>query len=87
MESDLANVIVFWGDKRAYKETFEEVAKNEFGEYTEEEAQNAQTLLRNEGAFDLFITLVRDSFDRGGISYAISEKISALMQEAAERQQ
>lgn len=85
MEQDLANVIVFWGDKTAYRETFAEVARNEQGEYTAEEAQHARIITEHEEAFDDFIRLVRDSFDRGGINYAISEKISALMQEAASR--
>ena len=85
LQEDLSNVIVFWGDKRAYRETFDEVARNEDSEYTEEEARNASILLNHQGAFELFIELVRNSFDRGGISYAISENISALMQEAAER--
>ena len=85
MKQDLENVIVFWGDKRAYLETFQEVARNEDGEYTDEEAGNARVILDAEGAFDDFIQLVRDSFERGGINYAISEKISALMQETASR--
>ncbi len=85
MKQDLENVIVFWGDKRAYRETFREVAENEQGEYTAEEVRDARIILDREDAFDVFIELVRDSFNRGGISYAISEKISALMQEAASR--
>ncbi len=39
----------------------------------------------NDGAFDEFIELVRESFERGGINYVLSEKVSAIMQEVAER--
>lgn len=85
MKQDLENVIVFWGDKRDYRETFREVARNEEGEYTQEESRNAEIILGSEAAFEDFIQLVRGSFERGGINYAISEKISALMQEAASR--
>ena len=81
----MENVLVFWGGKREYRKTLEEVASNEKGEYTEQEAQNAEIIVNQEGAFDLFVELVRDSFDRGGINYLISEKISVLMEEAASR--
>jgi hypothetical protein len=79
------NVIVFWGGKEEFRETFEQVSKNSDGEYTHEEARNASVLLESDGAFDEFINLVRDSFERGGISYVLSEKISAIMEEVASR--
>jgi hypothetical protein len=79
------NIIVFWGGKREFRETFQQVADNAEDEYTTEEARNAKVILESEGAFDEFIELVRDSFDRGGINYVLSEKVSAIMQEVAER--
>jgi len=79
------DTVVFWGSKRQMRETFKEVSENESGEYTDEEARNAGIILKTEGAFDKFIELTRESFDRGGINYAISEKMSALMQETVER--
>jgi hypothetical protein len=79
------NVIVFWGGKREFRETFEQVARNHDGEYTEEEARNAKRILESDGAFDEFVEMVRDSFERGGISYVLSEKISAIMEEVATR--
>jgi hypothetical protein len=79
------NVVVFWGDKRRLLATFREVADNGQGEYTAEEAANARIILETPGAFDDFIELTRDSFERGGISYVLSEKISALMEEVASR--
>lgn len=85
MNNYMDNVIVFWGGKREFRETFEQVARNHEGEYTEEEARNATLLLESEGAFDEFVELVRDSFERGGISYVLSEKISAIMEEVATR--
>ena len=85
MNDYMDNVIVFWGGKREFRETFEQVARNHEGEYTEEEARNASLLLESEGAFDEFLELVRDSFERGGISYVLSEKISAIMEEVATR--
>ena len=85
MNNYMDNVIVFWGGKREFRETFEQVARNHDGEYTEEEARNATLLLESEGAFDEFVELVRDSFERGGISYVLSEKISAIMEEVATR--
>ena len=85
MSDFVENVLVFWGGKTEYRKTFEEVAKNEQGEYTDQEAKNAEIIVNQEGAFDLFVELVRDSFDRGGINYLISEKISVLMDEVASR--
>jgi hypothetical protein len=82
----LDNVIVFWGGKREYLETFKEIAENgPGGEYSEEEIRNAKTILESPGAYDEFIELVRDSFDRGGINYLLAEKISAIMEEVASR--
>jgi hypothetical protein len=81
----LDNVLVLWGGKREFRETFEEVARNHNREYTDEEARNADLILQAEGAFDEFVQLVRDSFERGGISYVLSEKISAIMEEVASR--
>ena len=85
MNDYMDNVIVFWGGKREFRETFEQVARNHEGEYTEEEARNASLILESDGAFDEFVELVRDSFERGGISYVLSEKISAIMEEVATR--
>ncbi len=79
------NIIVFWGGKKEFRETFRQVAQNEDGEYTPDEAQNAKLILESDGAFDEFVELVRDSFERGGINYVLSEKVSAIMQEVAER--
>ncbi len=85
MNNYMDNVIVFWGGKREFRETFEQVARNHEGEYTQEEARNASLILESDGAFDKFVELVRDSFERGGISYVLSEKISAIMEEVATR--
>jgi hypothetical protein len=85
MNDYMDNVIVFWGGKREFRETFEQVARNHEGEYTQEEARNASLILESDGAFDKFVELVRDSFERGGISYVLSEKISAIMEEVAAR--
>jgi len=85
MNDYMDNVIVFWGGKREFRETFEQVARNHDGEYTQEEARNASLILESEGTFDEFVELVRDSFERGGISYVLSEKISAIMEEVATR--
>jgi hypothetical protein len=85
MNDYMDNVIVFWGGKREFRETFEQVARNHEGEYTQEEARNASLILESDGAFDKFVELVRDSFERGGISYVLSEKISAIMEEVATR--
>lgn len=85
MNDYIDNVVVLWGGKREFRETFEAVARNESGEYTKEEADNARIIVETEGAFDEFIEMVRDSFERGGINYVLSEKISALMEEVASR--
>jgi hypothetical protein len=85
LNEHMDNIIVFWGGKREFRETFRQVAGNEEGEYTTEEARNARVILESEGAFDEFIEMVRDSFERGGINYVLSEKVSAIMQEVAER--
>ena len=85
MSDYMDNVIVFWGGKREFRETFSQVAENGGDEYTADEARNAAIILGSEGAFDEFVALVRDSFERGGISYVLSEKISALMEEVASR--
>ncbi len=85
MNDYMDNVIVFWGGKREFRETFQEVASNNDGEYTEEESRNAATILEDGRAFDEFVKLVRDSFERGGISYVLSEKISAIMEEVASK--
>ncbi|MFC1834193.1 hypothetical protein ACFL2Q_05600 [Thermodesulfobacteriota bacterium] len=79
------NVVVFWGGKKEFRQTMEEVRQNESGEYTKEETQNAKTILETDGAFDEFIALLQDSFEHGGINYMISEKLSAIMAEAASR--
>jgi hypothetical protein len=85
MEAYFDNVIVFWGDRNQLRETLSHVSKNEDGAYTAEEALNAKAILDAEGAFDQLIEMLRDSFDRGGINWAISEKMSAIMAEVAER--
>lgn len=79
------NVIVFWGGKKEFQETFAQVIENKDGEYTAQEIQDASIILNTPGAFDDFVELVRDSFDRGGINYALSEKITSIMQEVADR--
>ncbi len=82
----LDNVIVFWGGKREYLETFREIAENNpGGEYSDEEVRNAKTILERPGAYDEFVELVRDSFEKGGINYLLAEKISAIMEEVASR--
>jgi Mg/Co/Ni transporter MgtE len=85
MNDYMDNVIVFWGGKREFQETFRQVAENKNHEYEEEEARNAAVLLHSEGAFEEFIQLVRDSFERGGINYMLSEKVSAIMEELASK--
>jgi hypothetical protein len=85
MNDYMDNVIVFWGDKRDLQATFRKVAENRDNEFTEEEAANASTILNAPGAFDEFIQFLRDSFERGGINYVISEKISAIMEEVANK--
>ncbi len=85
INSQLDNVVVLWGDKNVIHSTLEEVSRNEADQFTPEEVANAQIILEKEGAFDAFIDLLRTSFDRGGINHAISEKMSALMEETANR--
>ena len=85
MNDYMDNVIVFWGDKRELEATIRRVAENPDEEYTEEESANASTILNSQGAFEEFIQFLRDSFERGGINYVISEKISAIMQEVADK--
>ena len=77
------NVIVFWGGKKEFRETFNQVAQNADSEYTPEEARNAKIILESDGGFDTFLELVRESFDRGGINYMLSEKVSSIMEEVA----
>jgi len=85
LDAMLDNVIVLWGGKQEFRETFAEVARNANDEYTEEEARNAKTILEAEGAFDNFVELLQDSFERGGINFALQEKIAVIMQEVAQR--
>lgn len=85
LNNDLDDVVVMWGSKKELRETFARVAENPEKEFTEEEARNAAVILQADGAFEEFIRVLRDSFERGGISYALSEKISALMEEVASR--
>lgn len=85
LEEYMDNVVVFWGGKRELRNTFQDVARNESGEYTQQEAANAAVIFGSQEAFDEFIQLVRDSFERGGINYVVSEKLSALMEEVATR--
>jgi len=79
------NVIVFWGGKRELRETLTLVKENKHGDYTQEEVHNASLILDTEAAFQTLIELLRESFDHGGINYVLSEKISAIMQEVADR--
>lgn len=83
MQDYMDNVIVFWGGRREIRETLVQVAENKDGEYTQEEARSAEILTRSDDAFDEFIQTIRDSFERGGINYLISEKISDIMEEVA----
>ncbi|MBI5251847.1 MAG: hypothetical protein HY912_20330 [Desulfomonile tiedjei] len=85
MNDYMDNVIVFWGGKREYLETFGEIAKNTDGEYSQDEMRCAQAILGSPEAFDEFIDLLRDSFERGGINYLLAEKVSAIMEEVASR--
>ncbi len=85
MNAYIDNVVVFWGGKRELRDTLAEVAANKDEEYTELETKNAAVILSTEGAFDEFVQLLRDSFERGGINYMLSEKISALMEEVSSR--
>ncbi len=79
------NVIVFWGGKKEYRDAFARVAQNADNEFTVEEARNAGIILESEGGFDTFLELVRESFDRGGINYMLSEKVSSIMEEVVRR--
>ena len=79
----MSNVVVFWGDKRSLLSMFDEVTRNENGEFTEEEAQDAKFILETDGAFDRFVELLQDSFERGGIYHAISEKMSYIMEQVS----
>lgn len=79
------NVVVFWGGKRELRDTLALVAENREKEYTEEEAGNASLILQTQGSFEEFIEVIQDSFERGGINYMLSEKMSAIMQEVADR--
>lgn len=79
------DVIVFWGGKKEFRNTFAQVAENSEGEYTPEEARSAKVIIENQDAFDTFLELVRESFDRGGINYMLSEKVSSIMEEVGRR--
>jgi hypothetical protein len=85
LQDYMDNVIVFWGGKREIRSTMVQVAENKDGEYTQEEARNADIIVRSDEAFNEFIEMIRDSFERGGINYVISEKISDLMDEVASK--
>lgn len=85
MNAYMENVVVFWGGRKELRAALEEVSANTDQAYTDQEARNAAVILSTDGAFDEFIRLLRDSFDRGGISYMLSEKISALMEEITTR--
>jgi hypothetical protein len=86
MNDYLENVIVFWGGKREYLETFRQIAESSPGdEYSDEEIRNAKAILESPSAYDEFVELVRDSFEKGGINYLLAEKISAIMEEVASR--
>lgn len=85
MQDYMDNVIVFWGGRREIRDTLAQVAENKDGEYTQEEVRNAGILIRSDEAFDEFIETVRNSFERGGINYVVSEKISAIMEEVASK--
>ena len=79
----MANVIVFWGDKKGLRSMFEDVARNDNDEFTKDEAQDAKFILETDGAFEKFIELLQDSFERGGIYHAISEKMSYIMEQVS----
>lgn len=85
MKTYMDNVLVFWGGRREFHQTLEEVARNDSGEFTDVEQNNAAIIMKTEGAFDQLIELIRNSFERGGINYVVSEKVSALMEDVAER--
>ncbi|MBI4962879.1 MAG: hypothetical protein HY913_06365 [Desulfomonile tiedjei] len=85
MKDHMDNVIVLWGGKREMRETLAHVEENKDGEYTEQEAGNAGILVRSGAAFNEFIEMIRLSFDRGGINYVVSEKLSDIMEEVASK--
>jgi hypothetical protein len=85
VNDDLSDVVVMWGSRKDLRETFARVAANADSGFTQEEARNAAIILEAEGAFEEFIEMLRDSFERGGIGYALSEKISALMEQVASK--
>jgi len=85
MNDYMDNVIVLWGDKRQLRETLALVAENPEKEFSDQEADHAATILKSNGAFEDLVELLRESFDRGGINFAISEKMSAIMQTVAEK--
>ncbi len=82
----MENIVVFWGDKKGFRAMFEEVARNGNSDYTPQEAVNAKYILETEGAFERFIELLQDSFEKGGIYHAISEKMSYIMEQVAQPQ-
>jgi len=82
----MENIVVFWGDKKGFRAMFEEVACNDNSDYTPQEAVNAKYILETEGAFERFIELLQDSFEKGGIYHAISEKMSYIMEQVAQPQ-
>jgi hypothetical protein len=85
MNEYMDNVIVFWGDKKELRETLQHVAQNPDQEFTPEEARDAAAMVRHEAAFEELVEMLRDSFERGGINFAISEKMSAIMQTLADK--
>jgi hypothetical protein len=84
LNDHMENVVVFWGDKKGFRKMFEEVARNANLDYTPQEARNAKFILETDGAFGRFIGLLQDSFERGGIYHAISEKMSYIMEQVAQ---
>jgi hypothetical protein len=82
----MENIVVFWGDKKGFRAMFKEVACNDKSDYTPQEAVNAKYILETEGAFERFIELLQDSFEKGGIYHAISEKMSYIMEQVAQPQ-
>jgi hypothetical protein len=85
MNDYLDNVIVLWGDKKQLRETLVLVAENADNEFGDEEAAHAATILKTEGAFEELVEMLQESFDRGGINFAIAEKMSAIMQTVADK--
>ena len=82
----MENIVVFWGDKKGFRTMFEEGAPNDNTDYNPQEARNANYILETEGAFARFIELLQDSFEKGGIYHAISEKMSYIMEQVAQPQ-